>query len=110
MLHRSAHADQRRLEALNSHVTCGYSLLDFPDAPIRFDSNPLYSTRSLHSLSIASYPSKTSQFSASFFPSSTKLWNSLSYDVVSYLAFGLLKKVPNLNFCAVCYCILIILV
>ena len=68
-----------------------YSMVDFPDAPIRFDSSP-YSTRSHHSLSIASYPSKSNQFSGSFFPSSTKLWNSLSYDVISLSNFLSFKK------------------
>ena len=68
-----------------------YSMVDFPDAPIRFDCSP-YSTRSHHSLSIASYPSKSNQFSGSFFPSSTKLWNSLSYDVISLSNFLSFKK------------------
>ena len=60
------------------------------------ENNRLYGTiRSLHSLSTRSYPSKTNRvFSASFFPSTTKLWNSLSYDAVT---FCLLKSVPNLN-------------
>jgi len=60
---------------------------------------PHYHSTRDHSLRFLQLPTRINAYSQSFFPKSIRLWNSLSYDIVSLSDFNLFKQqVTGLNF------------